>query len=80
MNTVSLISRNGRTISLSENFTVGLKNNGNVIATGDNTYGQCNVNEWRDIEKISTTLYATYGLKKDGAVVSTGKYTYSFEK
>ena len=69
-----------KTISLSDNFTVGLKNNGNVIATGDNTYGQCNVNEWRDIEKISTTLYATYGLKKDGAVVSTGKYTYSFEK
>ncbi len=69
-----------KVISVSENFTVGLKNNGKVVATGDNTHGQCDVSDWRDIEAISTTLYATYGLKKDGTIVSTGKYTYQFDK
>ncbi len=66
-------------ISVSKNFTVGLKNNGRVLATGDNTHGQCDISDWRDIDAISTTLYATYGLKKDGTIVSTGKYTYNFE-
>ena len=69
-----------KAISVSNNFTVGLKDNGNVIATGDNTYGQCDVSDWCDIEEISTTLYATYGLKKDGTVVATGKYLCYFDK
>lgn len=69
-----------KAISVSENFTVGLKKNGNVAAAGDNSYGQCDVSDWRDIEAISTTLYATYGLKKDGTVVATGKYIYEFDK
>lgn len=69
-----------KAISVSDNFTVGLKDNGNVIATGDNTYGQCDVSDWCDIEEISTTLYATYGLKKDGTVVATGKYLCYFDK
>ena len=69
-----------KAISVSENFTVGLKDNGDVIAIGDNTYGQCGVSDWRDIEAISTTLYATYGLKKDGTVVAAGKYLCLFDK
>lgn len=51
-----------------------------MAAAGDNSYGQCDVSDWRDIEAISTTLYATYGLKKDGTVVATGKYIYEFDK
>ncbi len=69
-----------KAISVSDNFTAGLKNNGKVVAIGDNTHGQCDVSDWRNIEAISTTLYATYGLKKDGTIVSTGKYTYQFDK
>lgn len=30
--------------------TVGLKSNGTVMATGNNEYGQCDVNEWYDIK------------------------------
>ena len=69
-----------KAISVSDNFTAGLKKNGTVMATGDNRFGQCNVSDWRDIEEISTTLYATYGLKKDGTVVATGKYLCYFDK
>ena len=69
-----------KAISVSDNFTAGLKKNGTVMATGDNRFGQCNVSDWRDIEEISTTLYATYGLKKDGTVVPTGKYLCYFDK
>ena len=69
-----------KVISVSDNFTAGLKKNGTVMATGDNRFGQCNVSDWRDIEEISTTLYATYGLKKDGTVVATGKYLCYFDK
>ena len=69
-----------KAISVSDNFTAGLKKNGTVMATGDNRFGQCNVSDWRDIEAISTTLYATYGLKKDGTVVAAGKYLCLFDK
>lgn len=77
---VSLNWKDIKAVSVSENFTVGLKKNGNVVAIGDNSYGQCDISDWCDIESISTTLYATYGLKKDGTVIATGKYIYDLDK
>lgn len=63
---------------------VGLKSDGTVVATGDNTYGQCNVREWTDIVQISCEYDRTVGLKSDGTVISTQEdygYGYlSFEK
>lgn len=52
---------------------VGLREDGTVIAFGDNQYGQCNVygSEWSDIIAISAGDWHTIGLKKDGTVVST---------
>ncbi len=52
--------------------TVGLKKDGTVVAVGDNTYGQCDVDEWSDIVKIAAGDWYTVGLKNDGTVLITG--------
>ena len=33
--------------------TVGLKNNGRVVAVGDNYFGQCDVGDWRNIDQVA---------------------------
>ena len=53
--------------------TVGLCEDGTVVAVGDNTYGQCNVSEWTDIVKVAAGDWYTVGLKKNGDIVITGK-------
>lgn len=55
--------------------TVGLKSDGTVVAIGDNSYGQCNVSDWRDIVEIDAGDWYTVGLKKDGTVLITGENT-----
>ena len=52
--------------------TLGLKADGTVMATGDNTYGQCNVSTWTGIVQVAGGSYHTLGLKADGAVLATG--------
>lgn len=51
---------------------VALRCDGTVVATGDNTQGQCNVSDWRDIIAIATGENHTVGLKSDGTVVAVG--------
>ena len=53
-------------------YTVGLKANGTVVATGRNTDGQCDVNHWTDIVAVSAGYVHTVGLKADGTVVAVG--------
>lgn len=50
---------------------VALKRDGTVVAVGDNSFGQCNVSEWKDIIAISAGDYHTVGLCKDGSIVTT---------
>lgn len=54
--------------------TVALQSDGTVIATGDNSSGQCNVRRWKDIIAISAGINYTIGLKSNGTLVSTEKY------
>lgn len=56
--------------------TVGILENGCATATGDNTYGQCDVADWADLVAIAAGAYHTVGLKRDGTVVATGENTY----
>ena len=48
-----------------------MKADGRVVATGDNSDGQCNVSEWTDIVSIACDLTHTEGLKADGSIVTT---------
>lgn len=59
-------------IACGVNHTVGLKEDGTVIATGDKFMGQCNVSAWRSIVAISAGSNHTVGLRKDGTVVAVG--------
>ena len=59
-------------ISAGTYYTVGLKDNGTVVAVGDNRECQCNVSDWRDIVAISAGFVHTVGLKADGTVVAVG--------
>jgi len=56
--------------------TIGLKDNGRVFALGDNSYGQCNVVDWRGIDQTAAGGSHTVGLKPDGTVVGVGRYGY----
>lgn len=51
---------------------VGLRQDGSVVVTGDNTYGQCNISDWTNIVAIAAGPMHTVGLMKDGTVVATG--------
>ena len=59
-------------ISVGSNHIVGLKSNGTVVAVGDKSYGQCDVNGWTDIVAISAGSRHTIGLRADGTVVAVG--------
>lgn len=50
----------------------GLKKNGKVVASGNNDYGQLNVEQWTDIVAIAIGQVHTVGLRSDGTVVATG--------
>ena len=56
--------------------TVGLKADGTVVAIGDNSYGQCDVDGWEDIIQLAAGSLYTVGLKTDGTVVAVGDNTY----
>lgn len=58
------------------NHTVLLHADGTVSACGDNSFGQCNVSDWRDIVSISVGTNHTVGLKSDGTVVAAGSNSY----
>lgn len=52
---------------------VGLKKDGTVVAVGDNTYKQLEVESWEDIIEIAAGDWYTVGLKSDGTVLITGE-------
>jgi len=56
--------------------SVGLKLNGSVVATGDNTYGQLNMGNW-NVESVKAGQYHTVGLKCDGKVLAVGRNDYA---
>ena len=59
-------------IVLGNYYTIGLKKDGTVIATGWNEYGQCDTSEWTDIVDIVASYGHVLGLTKDGKVVAIG--------
>ena len=54
-------------------LTVGLRDDGTVVAVGHDYYGQCDVANWTDIVQVAAGYYRTLGLRSDGTVVGIGK-------
>lgn len=60
------------TVDAGSNHTVALTTSGTVLATGDNSFRQCNVSDWTDIVSVAAGDNHTVGLKSDGTVVAIG--------
>lgn len=58
--------------SIGEYHTVALLTDGTVIASGDNSYEECEVSDWKDITEIACGQAHTVGLKDNGTVLVTG--------
>lgn len=64
------------TIRAGDYHTVALRNDGTLVAVGDNDFGQCDVGSWTDIVAVSAGSHHTVGLRKDGTVVAVGHNEY----
>jgi hypothetical protein len=60
------------TIAAGGRHTVGIRPDGTVVATGNNDEGQCNVDDWADIQQVAAGFSHTVGLEEGGTVVATG--------
>ena len=63
-------------LSCGDEVIVGLRSDGTVVATGDNSEGQCNVSGWKNIVAVAADEGHTVGLRSDGTVVATGNNSY----
>jgi|GEM_PF-1780856 len=59
-------------LAVGDRHTVGLQDDGTVVATGSNLYGQTDVEDWTDIVQVEGGARYTVGLQEDGTVVATG--------
>ena len=59
-------------LSIYDNTLVGLRQDGTVVATGNNSYGQCDVEDWTDIVAVKAEERSVYGVKSDGTIVGVG--------
>ncbi|HSW57360.1 MAG TPA: hypothetical protein VLH15_03080 [Dehalococcoidales bacterium] len=59
-------------VAAGSNHTLGIKDDGSVVAVGWNDQGQCEVGDWTQILQVSAGQYHTVGLKTGGTVVAVG--------
>ncbi len=52
--------------------TVGLREDGKVVAAGDNEFNQCEVDQWKDIVAIAAGGGSAIGLYRNGEVIAAG--------
>jgi len=60
------------TVSAGWDHAAGIRNDGSVIAVGNNEYGKCNTSDWNGIIDVSAARSFTVGLTADGTVVAVG--------
>ena len=60
------------TLSANYGHSIAIKNNGEIIATGANDFGQCDVENWSNIISVSAGWEHSVGLCDDGSVIATG--------
>ena len=59
-------------ISTGGSHLVALKENGTVLASGNNNYGQCDVGEWKNIARVEAYSSTTVGYGEDRQIYFTG--------
>ena len=60
-------------VVLTFNHALRLKQDGTVLAGGDNQWKQCNVGNWKNIVSVAASDYHSVGLKSNGTVVAAGR-------
>ena len=68
----ALRNSNDPTIIAEDDHIVALKEDGTVVAIGNNEYGQCDVADWTNLVAIDAGFLYTVGLKADGTVLAVG--------
>ena len=63
-------------LALGEFHTVGLREDGTVVATGNNHSGQCEVETWKDVVFIAVGESCTLGINKEGQLLVAGEITW----
>ncbi len=66
-------SDRGKHIAEGYDFVVAVQWDGTVRAAGDNTYGQCDTSQWRNVIAVDAESDHTLALKKDGTVYAAGR-------
>lgn len=66
-----VIDYNRPTIAAGDGHTVGLKEDGKVIAVGLNSSDQLKVSSWMKIKAAASGAQHTVGLREDGTVVTS---------
>ena len=61
-------------VSAGDNHVVGLDIRGNVFAVGDNTFGQCDVNDFKDVKGVHATHNGTIVFGNDGKLRYVGEF------
>lgn len=59
-------------VAVGYHHSVFLRNDGTVLAYGDNSYGQTEVSQWRNVVAVAAGAYHTVGLTADGRVLAAG--------
>lgn len=72
-NLIHISTGGGGNVDGGKGHIVGLREDNTVVAVGDNTNGQCDTDDWKDVIKISAGDYHTVGLRGDGRVYTTIK-------
>ena len=65
-----------RSIAAGSEHTIVLREDGTVVAAGNNENGRCDVSGWRNIVAIAAGEQHTAGLQADGTVVTIGNNRY----
>lgn len=59
-------------VAVGYHHSVFLRDDGTVLAYGDNQYGQTEVSQWHNIVAVAAGAYHTLGLTDDGRVLAVG--------
>ena len=68
--------KNQHTIAIGVEHSLCVKNDGSVVASGSNFFGETDVSGWDDIVSVAAGSAHSLGLRSDGTVVATGQNTY----